>query len=219
LTRRWVASTETASGAAQGARLAIMSMAAVAPPRRMSVEEWAALEEDEPGELVDGRLVEEEVPEFIHEVIVAWFVRVLGNWLAPRGGYAVPSEAKYAVGRSRGRKPDASAWFPGRRPPARGVIREPPDIAVEVLSATPRDAKRDRIEKMDEYAAFGIRFYWILDPAERTLEIFELGSDHRYVRALGASDGLVSSVPGCEGLSLDLDQLWVEVDRLDSPIP
>jgi Uma2 family endonuclease len=183
---------------------------------RMTVEDWAALDEDEPGELVDGRLVDEEMPEFVHEVIVAWFVRALGNWLVPRGGYAVASEAKYAVGAARGRKPDASAWFPGRRPPARGIIRVPPDVAIEVVSSTPRDAKRDRIEKMDEYAAFQIRFYWILDPAERTLEIFELGADGRYVRAVGASDGVIDSVPGCDGLALDLGSLWAEVDRLDA---
>jgi len=126
------------------------------------------------------------------------------------------SEAEYAVGAARGRKPDASAWFPGRRPPARGIIRQPPDIAIEVISSTPRDARRDRIEKMDEYAAFGVRFYWLLDPTERTLEIFELGGDGRYVRALGASEGLVDSVPGCDGLALDLGSLWAEVDRLEA---
>lgn len=181
----------------------------------MSLEEWAALDEDESGELVAGRLVEEEVPEAIHEVIVAWFIAMIRNWLAPRGGFVMGSEAKYAVARAHGRKPDASAWFPGRRPPARGILRQPPDVALEVVSATPRDARRDRIEKMDEYAAFGVRYYWILDPQERTLEIFELGPDGRYVRALGASDQAVVSVPGCDGLSLDLPALWAEIDRLE----
>lgn len=192
-----------------------MSGTAVAH-RGLTLQEWATLEEDEPGELVDGRLVEEEMPEFIHEVIVAWFVRILGNWVTPRGGYAVGSEAKYAVGRGRGRKPDASVFLPGRRPPPRGLIETPPDIALEVVSATPRDARRDRIEKLDEYAAFGVRYYWILDPTERTLEIFELGPDRRYVHALGASEGIVALVPGCAQLALDLQELWAQVDRLES---
>ena len=188
----------------------------VAEARLMTVEEWTALDEDEPGELVAGRLVEEEVPEFVHEVIVGWFVRTLGNWLAPRGGFVVPSEAKYVMGPTHGRKPDASVWFPGRRPPSRGPIRQPPDVAIEVVSATPRDARRDRVDKMQEYAEFGVRYYWILDPGERTLEMYELGPDHRYVRALGASDEVLSAVPGCEGLALDLAALWAEVDRLEA---
>jgi Uma2 family endonuclease len=88
-----------------------------------------------------------------------------------------------------------------------------PSIALEVVTDTPRDARRDRVEKPDEYARFGVRWYWIVDPMERTLEIFELGADGRYVRAMAAADGDVTP-PGCEGLVLPLDGLWAEIDRL-----
>src|SRR5437899_173468 len=68
----------------------------------MTLEEWAALDEDEPGELVDGRLVEEEMPDAVHEVIVVWFTAMIRTWLAPRGGFVLGSEAKYAVAITRG---------------------------------------------------------------------------------------------------------------------
>ncbi|WP_434048547.1 MULTISPECIES: Uma2 family endonuclease [Sorangium] len=122
------------------------------------------------------------------------------------------------VGLSRehsGRKPDASAYMPQRRkPPRRRAINAPPDIMVEVVSPTPRDARRDRVEEPHEYASFGVRWYWIIDPQERTLEILELGADRRYVHARSAADGIVASVSGLEGLSLDLDALWREVELL-----
>ena len=181
----------------------------------MSFAEWVDLPEDEPGEFVGGQLVEEELPDAIHEVIVVWVIRVLGGWLIPRGGLVLGSEAKFAVSAPRGRKPDTSAYLPGsRKPPRRGAISIPPDIMVEVVSPTPRDARRDRVEKIQEYAAFGVRWYWIVDPQERTLEIFELGADGRYVHALAVADGVVERVPGGEGLTLDLDALWSEVERL-----
>ena len=63
-------------------------------------------------------------------------------------------------------------------------------------------------------AAFGVRWYWLIDPVKRTLEVLELGADLRYVRALAAADGRVTP-PGCEGLVLDLDDLWREIDRLE----
>jgi Uma2 family endonuclease len=104
--------------------------------------------------------------------------------------------------------------LPGTRvPPDRGLVATPPDIAIEVVSRSPRDQRRDRVDKVDDYAAFGVRYYWLVDPSIRTIEILELGADGRYVRALAATSGSVD-VPGCDDLVLSVDQLWSEVDRL-----
>lgn len=186
--------------------------------RLLSIAEWAALPEDESGELVDGRLVEEEVPDVVHEIVVTWLVWTFRSWLADRGGFVIGSEAKFAVAARRGRKPDVSVYVPGGAvPEARGAVYTPPDLAVEIVSPTPRDARRDRVEKVSDYATFGIRFYWIVDPVERTVELLELGADGRYVRALAAGEGRLSTIPGCDGLVLDLDALWTEIDRLGLP--
>ncbi len=188
----------------------------IEPPRQpgMSLGEWAALPEDDEGELVDGLLVEEEVPELTHEAIVSWLIGALRAWAIGRGGFVFGSELKLGVRPGRGRKPDVSVYLPGGRAPrGRSLVLVPPGITVEVISASPRDARRDRVEKADEYAAFGVRYYWLVDPGARTLELFELGADGRYVRALAAAEGTVD-VPGCPELRLDLDALWAEVDRL-----
>jgi Uma2 family endonuclease len=193
-------------------------MSAAAPVqterRRMSLEEWASLPEDEPGELVDGQLVEEEVADFDHEGVVAWLLVALGGWVLARDGWIFGSDGKFALRAGLGRKPDISVFFPGGAvPPRRGPGRAPPDIAVEVISSTARDARRDRIEKAQEYAAFGVRFYWLVDPDDRTFEIFEREPGGRYLLALSASEGTID-VPGCEGLRLDLGAMWRKIDRL-----
>lgn len=192
-----------------------MTSAAPKLPPRLSVEAWADMDEDEPGELVDGVLVEEEVPDYIHEGVVAWLVFNLWGWVNPRGGFAFGSEGKLALRPGWGRKPDVSVFFPnGAVPPRHGPGREPPDIVVEVISSSARDVRRDRIDKAEEYAAFGVRFYWLLDPTARMLEVFELQRPARqYLRLVGLSQGAID-VPGCEGLRLDLDALWANLDRL-----
>jgi Uma2 family endonuclease len=186
----------------------------------MTIAEWEALPEDDSGELVDDVLVEEEVPDFIHEAIIAWLQATLRAWVLPRGGYAFGSEAKFVVGPRRGRKPDLSVFFQARgKVPRRGAGRIAPDIMVEVLSPTPRDGRRDRVEKVDDYAAFGVAFYWIVDPEQRSIEILERGADGRYVHALGVLLGRVDAVPGCPGLVLDADALWSEIDQLFADPP
>lgn len=196
-----------------------MSKSTLAEPSaapELSLDEWFGLPEDTPGELVDGRLEEEEVPDYLHELVVALLVRLLGNWVFPQGGLVAGSDTKFAVGSGRGRKPDLTVYLPGSgRPPARGLIRVPPDIAVEIVSPTPRDGRRDRVEKLADYAAFGVAWYWLLDPQLRSLEILERDAQGRYLHALAASNGTLRNIPGCEGLTLDLDELWAAIDSLE----
>jgi Uma2 family endonuclease len=151
---------------------------------------------------------------------VTWLTHVLRAWLGQKG-FVFGSDGKYAVRSDRGRKPDLTVYLhpETRRPPARGIVRVPPDIVVEVVSPSPRDERRDRIEKMDEYASFGVTYYWIVDPSLQSLEIFEL-IEGRYARAAHATEGRLDVVPGCPELQLDLDEIWSEIARLEgSPKP
>jgi Uma2 family endonuclease len=196
--------------------VAVEPMGLGEPPRptRMTDEEWANLPEDEEGELVDGLLVEEEVPDLAHELAVSWLVKTLSNWADPRGGFATASELKYILRAGRGRKPDVSMLLPGQEVPQdRGALRRPLDVFVEVVSPTPRDARRDRFEKFAEYAAFGARYYWIVDPAIRTFEFFVLNEQGGYAHMRAANSGKVENIPGCEGLVLDLDELWSRIEK------
>lgn len=181
--------------------------------RRMSIEEWERMGEDEPGEVVDGLLQEEEAADSPHEVIVSALLYVLLTWARERGARVLASEAKYALSSRRGRKPDISMFLRGERKlPRRGAIQHAPDVVVEVISPDPRDRHRDRIEKLREYAEFGVRFYWLVDPEARTIEILKLGEDGFYIHALDAAEGEID-VPGLEGLTLDLNALWRELDE------
>jgi Uma2 family endonuclease len=182
---------------------------------RVTFEEWMTLPEDVPGEFVDGRLVEEEVPDYLHEVLVAWLARVIGGWAERAGAIVGASEAKFTLSPTRGRKADLTVYFAGRRPPPRGVISVPPDLAVEIVSPSARDQRRDRIEKMDEYARFGIRFSWLIDPQQRSVEIYERGADGVYTRRVEAGSGSLEDLPGCPGLTLDVDAMWSKIDALD----
>jgi Uma2 family endonuclease len=185
-----------------------------APGPPLSIEEWADLREDEMGELVDGQLVEEEVPDAVHELAATWLIALLRGWLGT-AGFVFGSELKVAIGQAAGRKPDVAIFFPGSRIPSRrGPVTVAPDLVIEVISPSPHDERRDRVEKMDDYARFGIRFYWLVDPALGSFEIFERTTTGYYTRLVGATAGRIDPVPGCNGLVIDIDALWAELRRL-----
>ena len=60
-----------------------MSQGTVGQPHdtpELSLDEWFDMPEDQSGELVEGRLEEEEEPDYLHELLVALLVQILGNW-------------------------------------------------------------------------------------------------------------------------------------------
>jgi Uma2 family endonuclease len=48
----------------------------------------------------------------------------------------------------------------------------PPDIVVEILS--PSTQRRDKLDKRNTYAAYGVPEYWVVDPVSGSLELHEL---------------------------------------------
>src|SRR5258708_29303394 len=98
--------------------------------QEMTIDEWARLPEDEPGELVEGYLESEEMPDLVHETIVCWLIRVLGAWIVERGGFVFGSEARFARSHRRGREPRAALFPPPGEPrPRPGAVRVPPAAA------------------------------------------------------------------------------------------
>src|SRR5262245_22292693 len=182
-------------------------------PRLLSVDQWAELDEDEAGELVDGGIEGEEMPTILHELVVAALLAVLRTWAIRRGGIALGSEVKIAVAPRRGRKPDVSVYLPPHLPAVTDtLVRVPPHIVVEILSPRPRDAHRDRIDKWSDYARARADWYWIVDPALRTLELYRLDPAARSYTAVPIRRS--GTIRGLAGLVIDVPSLWAEADAI-----
>jgi Uma2 family endonuclease len=179
----------------------------------VTMDDWAALDEDDSRELVDGVLEEAEVPSALHEIIVTRPQLQLGPYFRDRGGVTLGA-VKLAIAARRGRIPDLTCYLTTRGLPLDGVLRTPPDLLIEVVSSRPEDQRRDRIAKPQDYAELGARAYWIIDPWLRSIEMLSLDEQGRYVRMFAATEGRIDPVPGLPGLALELDAMWAEIDRL-----
>ncbi len=107
---------------------------------------------------------------------------MLGIWVRAHGGVGFGSSAGFTLPNGAIRAPDA-AWITSQRwqgLPATeksGFARIVPDFVVELRS--PSDRIEDCREKMNEYAAVGVRLGWLIDPATRTVMVYRPGQEPR----------------------------------------
>ena len=80
-----------------------------------------------------------------------------------------------------------------------------PTLVVEVLS--PTTYRTDRVTKAQLYAKHNVPNYWLIDPDQRTFEVYQLVIDH-YDLVANARDAEVFAASLFPGLSFQLSDLW-----------
>jgi len=105
--------------------------------------------------------------------------------------------------------PGWAGWKKSRLPklPSTAYFELAPDWVCEVIS--PSSSRHDRVTKMNLYAQFKIPFYWLIDPALKTLEVFELSADRWVLNSSYQGDDKVSAQP-FDAIEFDLGDLWAD---------
>lgn len=78
-----------------------------------------------------------------------------------------------------------------------------PDLMIEIIS--PSTEKVDRELKYKRYMFFGVKEYWLVDPVEQSIEIFDLAQDKCLIKI--STEGQISSML-LPGLQLDIADLF-----------
>jgi Uma2 family endonuclease len=185
-----------------------MSTAASLAPQAPAVTwaEFVALPDDDRRELIDGRLIEVEMPTDLHEHVVAWLAYHLVGWVRANGGRVFASGYKVKIREDRGVMPDVQLYR--RENTARGeqaMVAGRPDLAVEVVSkGSPR---YDRVTKLQWYASIAVPEYWIVDPEARIFQRLVL-REGLYSIAESLADEQVLRPESFPGLEIALRELW-----------
>lgn len=179
-------------------------------------DDFVALGEDDLRELIDGELVEVEVPKLPHEHVVARLVYFLTGWAMRRGALVLPSGYKIRVGERRGVMPDVQMYRKGNEPdPSQeeGLVRGRPDLVIEVMS--PSSRRYDRIVKLGYYASLRVPECWLVDPVAETLERLVL-EKKGYVTAAVLEGAATFSPAAFPGLRIALAKVWPESPHADA---
>ena len=168
-------------------------------------EEFVELPDDDRRELIDGVLVEVEVPNRVHERIVAKLCQLLCNWAeqSDHGAEIIASGYKVRISKYRGLMPDVQL-FRSNNPALDdekydiALHEGRPDLAIEILS--PSSVRYDRVKKREWYKSIGVPEYWIIAPKNRFLERFVLEGEHYVQMDVLDESGILrpSTFPGLE---------------------
>jgi len=72
-----------------------------------------------------------------------------------------------------------------------------PDMIIEILS--PSTAKHDRLLKFNKYQRAGVREYWIVDPADKTVQVHILENGRYFTTSFGEAGAVpVHVLEDCE---------------------
>jgi Uma2 family endonuclease len=166
------------------------------------------LPEGEPVELLRGRLIVSPSPDTLHQTLSIMLSTFLFNISQRTGGRALAAPTDVVLDDHTILQPDALYVRRDRKSIIRDRVYGPPDLLIEILS--PSNSRRDRVDKLNLYAEYGVTEYWIVDPIERQFDFlvnrggkFEIQPQHddRYSSSILAE------------IEIDLAAFWRSLDE------
>lgn len=137
-----------------------------------TIRDIEALPEGKRAELIDGRMYEMASPSRVHQRLLGALYRLIANYIEERNGSCEVYPAPFAVYINNDEynyvEPDVLVICDEEKLDEKGC-HGAPDWAIEIVS--PSSVKMDCKIKLFKYRTAGVREYWIVDPAERTVEV------------------------------------------------
>ena len=191
-----------------GGRMAILRrMRSVRPATYQDIEQ---LPEHLVGEIIDGELFVSPRPAARHALAASTLGGELsGPFQRSRGGpggWWILFEPELHLVEDV-MVPDLAGWTRERMPEVPDVpyFTLAPDWVCEVLS--PSTARLDLALKLPRYARYGVRYVWIVNPVNQTVEIFSTAEGRCELVAVHGADEQVRAVP-FDAIELELESLW-----------
>lgn len=148
---------------------------AVAQQRLYTEEDYYKLPENVRAELIDGQFYGMSAPSRMHQRILGYLYRTIGNHIVSKNGSCEVYPAPFAVKLFEDDKtivePDISVICDQDKLTDRGCTGAP-DWIIEIVS--PSNPAHDYVRKLNLYLDAGVREYWIVDPMQGSIYAYYL---------------------------------------------
>ncbi len=148
-------------------------------PRRglYTIADIEALPEGERAELIDGEMFMMSAPMLRHQKILMWLSAKIWNYIMEHGGSCEVLPAPFAVYiKDDGKnyvEPDISVICDPDKLDEKGC-HGAPDWVIEIVSSSSKDMDYER--KLALYEEAGVREYWIVDPIQGNVTVYNFGT-------------------------------------------
>jgi Uma2 family endonuclease len=174
--------------------------------RRWTYEEYYKLDDDRRYEIIGGNLITAPAPDTWHQDWSRKLFRVVDRFVVKSGlGELFYAPIDVVLDAENTVQPDLVFISSANL----GIIQQraifgTPDLLVELVS--PSSVRRDRYDKKELYGRFGVKEYWIGDPANKTLEVLTLKEGHYELHCCVEEKGKLTSLV-LAGLEFDLSEI------------
>lgn len=157
-------------------------------------------------EIIDGDMFVTPAPKLNHQRVLVRLTEVLLGYLSSHpAGELIVSPMDVIFSDFDVLEPDLIFVLNEHKEILKDWVRGAPDLVVEILS--PTTAARDRGVKLRTYARFGVKEYWVVDPEERAIEVYQLAAEGYELTSRVAADETLTS-PLLPGFRLSTGHLF-----------
>ena len=184
-----------------------------------TVDDVMALPDDVRMELIDGVLYDMASPTALHQAIAGYIHHCMLDHVRRNKGGCFPFISPLSVQLDRDEKtmvqPDVLVIC---RKDAEDLFREnnilfgAPDFILEVI--TPSSVRKDAVIKMRKYKEAGVREFWLIDPKEKVLFVYDLENEQGNVVYLYSFNEKVPVRIWNGALEIDLVDMYQSIEWL-----
>jgi Uma2 family endonuclease len=185
------------------------------PARRLATyEDLLGLPDDVRAEVIDGEVVVAPSPSPLHQDTVGGILSELRfpfqRGRGGPGGWWLILDVDVFFGPHEVLRPDIAGWRRERvlALPAERPVKAIPDWVCEALS--PGTAARDQGDKRAIYQRSSVPWYWIVDPINRSLQVYRLTTEG-YLLDTSVGDRGLARLSPFEAVELELEALFPPV--------
>lgn len=169
-------------------------------------EDYYNLPKDCRAELIDGQFYNMASPSRMHQEILMEIAGTIRDYIKSKGGpcrvYPAPFAVKLFDDDKTIVEPDISVICDPNKLTDKGCSGAP-DWIVEIVS--PSDPRHDYIIKLNLYYNAGVREYWIIDPRNNEIHVYNLDNEIFIVKTYSFNDTVKAGI--YEDLVVDFSKL------------